>query len=71
MPLKYYVPASIAFFLLVVGVVGHFGLPIAPFVAILLFAETLFAMQVEDHRVAHFLGDLWGSFKRNSHVHHG
>ena len=71
MLLKYYVPASIAFFLLVIALVGHFGLPISPFVAILLFAETLFAMQIEDHKVVHVLGDLWGAFKKNSHVHHG
>jgi hypothetical protein len=70
MPLKYYVPGSIAFFFIVLALVGRFGLPIAPFAVILFVGETLFAMQIEDHRVPHFIGDLWGAFKKNSHVHH-
>lgn len=59
MPLKYYFPLSIACFVAVVAIARHFAMPVAPFVVILLFAETLLGFQVEDHRVGRFLTTLF------------
>jgi hypothetical protein len=56
--LKQYFPISVGFFVLVFLAAHHFSVPFAPFAAILLAGETLLGFQVEDHKVAKFLGAL-------------
>lgn len=63
MRLKYYFPISAGAFLLMVAAVYVLSLPVLPFALILLFGETLLGFQVEDHKVQHWVEDLWRAIK--------
>lgn len=59
MTLRHYFPLSVVVFLLVAGLARHFSVPIAPFAAVLLVGETLLGFQLEDHKVAKSLKQLF------------
>ena len=59
MTLKHYFPISVAFFLLVTGLVHYLHVPVLPFALIILVGETLLGFQVEDHKVPRFLRELF------------
>lgn len=67
MPLKYYFPISVAFFVLVVGGAYYYSAPVLPFVLILLAGETLLGFQLEDHKIPHFLSELFRAPKTHAH----
>ena len=59
MSLKNYFLVSVGVFLLVIGIAHYFSVPAAPFAAIVLVGETLLGFQVEDHRVAKAVKQLF------------
>lgn len=59
MTLKHYFPISALVFVLVIGTVRHFSVPVLPFAAILLAGETLLGFQLEDHKVPRFLKEFF------------
>jgi hypothetical protein len=59
MTLRHYFPLSVAIFLVVVALAGHFSVPVAPFAVILLAGETLLGFQLEDHKVPKSLKRLF------------
>jgi hypothetical protein len=63
MTLKHYVPISVGVFAAVILAARHFGVPVAPFVLLLLVGETLIGLQLEDQKVSRFLGDLAHALK--------
>lgn len=67
MTLKTYFPISVAVFLLVAGLCVHYSVPLAPFAAILLVGETLLGFQLEDHKVAKSLKQLFTPAKPHGH----
>lgn len=67
MPLKYYVPISVAFFALVVTLVNHYGIPVLPFAVITIAAETALGFLAEDHRIAHRVSRFVSALKPDQH----
>ena len=63
MSLKHYFLISVAVFAAVVTAAHHFSVPAAPFAAILLAGETLLGFQVEDHKAAKTMKQLFGAGK--------
>jgi hypothetical protein len=59
MTLKHYFSISVLVFVLVIGAVRHFFIPVLPIAAILLVGETLLGFQLEDHRVPKVLKELF------------
>ena len=59
MTVKTYFPISVALLAVVMGVAVHFNVPVAPFAAILLVGETLLGFQLEDHKVARSLKQIF------------
>jgi hypothetical protein len=64
MKLKYYFPISVGVLLLFIGAVHSLSLPVLPFAVLILFGETLLGFQVENHRVQHWVDDLWKAIRR-------
>ncbi len=67
MTVKTYFPISAAVLALVVGLCIHYSVPVAPFAAILLVGETLLGFQLEDHKVAKSLKQLFTVAKPHGH----
>jgi len=65
MTLRQYFPISVAALVLLIALVHylHVPAPILPLAIILLVGETLMGFQVEDHKVARVLGDLFRTTK--------
>lgn len=64
MALRQYFPISMAIFVLTYAATKYYAVPFAPFAVILLAGETLLGFQVEDHRAARFMRELFrGSAK--------
>ncbi len=59
MTLKQYFPISVGVFALVVAGAVYFNVPILPFAVILLAGETLLGFQIEDHKAARFVKELF------------
>jgi hypothetical protein len=59
MTLKQYFPISVLVFVLVIGAVRHFSIPVPPIAAILLVGETLLGFQLEDQRVPKLLKEFF------------
>lgn len=64
MTLKQYFPISVAVFVLVVAAAVYFNVPILPFAVILLAGETLLGFEIDDHKAARFMKEL---FRRSAH----
>jgi hypothetical protein len=58
MPIKYYFPISVAFFVMIVALARYFVVPVAPFAFVLLVGETLLGFQLEDHKASKLVGAL-------------
>jgi hypothetical protein len=58
MPIKYYFPISVAFFVMIAALARYFVVPIAPFALVLLVGETLLGFQLEDHKAGKLVGAL-------------
>jgi hypothetical protein len=65
MTVKQYFFISVAVFIATVVGVSYLGYPVAPFAIILLFAETLVAFQMEDHKVRKFLSAIFKAPKHS------
>jgi hypothetical protein len=63
MTLKQYFPLSIAVLLGTIAIVRATPAPLAPFIIILLAAETLVGFELEDHRVPKLLHEIFRSPK--------
>jgi hypothetical protein len=61
MTLKQYFPLSIAVLLGTIAIVNATPAPLAPFIIILLAAETLVGFELEDHRVPKLLREAFRS----------
>jgi hypothetical protein len=59
MTLEHYFQISVAVFVAVVAAAHYFSVPAAPFAAILLAGETLLGFQVEDHKAAKALKQVF------------
>ena len=59
MTLKHYFALSVVVFILVVAFVHHLGVPILPFVVVLLAGETLLGFEAEDRKVPRLLQALF------------
>jgi hypothetical protein len=66
MTVKQYFPISVAVFVALGAVAHHFSVPFAPFAAILLTGETLLGFQLEDHKVAKAVKQLFTIGKPHS-----
>ncbi len=67
MTLKQYIPISVVLLVAMVAFARYVGMPAAPFVIILLAAETLVGCELEDHRVPRFFREVFGSRKSIQH----
>ena len=63
MTVKTYFPISVSVFVVVIAAAIHFNVPTAPFAAILLVGETLLGFQLEDHKVAKSLKQIFAAPK--------
>jgi len=63
MALRQYFPISVALFVLVILTAHHFAVPVMPFALVLLAGETLLGFELEDHKVAHVVGDFLKALK--------
>jgi hypothetical protein len=63
MKLKNYFPISVGVFLMLIGAVHFLTLPVLPFAVLILLGETLLGIQVENHKVQHWVDDLWKAIR--------
>jgi hypothetical protein len=66
MSLRLYVPLSVGVFVLVVAAAHYVSFPIMPFALILLFGETLFGFELEDHKIPRLLAAIFRAPKRRT-----
>jgi hypothetical protein len=59
MTLKQYFPLSIAVLIGMIAIVRETPAPLAPFIIILLAAETMVGFELEDHRVPKLLREVF------------
>ena len=59
MTLKQYFPLSIAVLIGMIAIVRATSAPLAPFIIILLAAETLVGFELEDHKVPKLLHEIF------------
>ena len=67
MPLKQYIPISVAVFALLVAGAYALGIPVVPVAIIIVLAETALGFMAEEGRVARFTSGLVGAIKNKSH----
>jgi hypothetical protein len=70
MTLKQYFPLSILAFVATVMGIHYISWPVAPFVIILLAAETLVGFELEDHRVPKLLHEIFRAPKHGTSENH-
>jgi hypothetical protein len=63
MKLRNYFPISVGVFLMLIGAVHFLAFPVLPFAVLILFGETLLGFQVENHKVQHWVDDLWKAIR--------
>jgi hypothetical protein len=63
--LRQYFPLSVGVFVMVVAAAHYLAWPVLPFALILLFGETLFGFELEDHRVPRFFSAIFTPAKRS------
>ena len=67
MTLAKYFPLSVVLLAGVIALTVYLGVPPAPFVLVLLAAETLIGFQLEDHRVSKFLKSVFRPPTHHAH----
>jgi hypothetical protein len=63
MALRQYFPISVAVFVLLFAATRYFSVPFAPFALILLAGETLLGFELDNHKAARFVRDLFRASK--------
>ncbi|MEQ1885653.1 MAG: hypothetical protein ABL967_11380 [Bryobacteraceae bacterium] len=67
MPLKYYVPVSLLFFVGVLALAHYYGVPVLPFAIILFLAETALGFRCSNNKVGDKVAEYVDAVKPHSH----